>query len=102
MMAWSNDTWLSNMHRVANPAPGAGAAARRLSFAYFCNPNDDLLIECLPTCQSVDNPPKYPPIKFGDYALWFAAQRYKHMQDVKVPSEAEIAPGPRATEAWKS
>ena len=56
------------------------------------------MIDCLPTC----GPAKYPPIKFGDYAVWFAAQRYNHMAKVAVPSEAEIAPGARATERWKS
>ena len=44
----------------------SGGAARRLSFAYFCNPNDELMIDCLPTCFSADRPAKYPPIKFGD------------------------------------
>ena len=47
MMTWSNDTWRSTPHRVANPPPGAEDASRRLSFACFRNPNDDLLIECL-------------------------------------------------------
>jgi isopenicillin N synthase-like dioxygenase len=67
MMAWSNDTWLSNMHRVANPPPGTGAEARRLSFAYFCNPNDDLLIECLPTCCGPERAAKYPPFPAGEH-----------------------------------
>ena len=65
MMRWSNDTWLSNRHRVVNPPPGSGGAARRLSFAYFCNPNDNLTIACLPTCESTDRPAKYPPIRAG-------------------------------------
>jgi isopenicillin N synthase-like dioxygenase len=67
MMRWSNDTWLSNQHRVVNPPPGSGPAARRLSVAYFCNPNDDLLIECLPTCHAADRPARYPPIRAGEH-----------------------------------
>jgi len=67
MMRWSNDTWLSNQHRVVNPPPGSGGAARRLSFAYFCNPNDELMIECLPTCQSAERAAKYPPIRAGQH-----------------------------------
>lgn len=67
MMSWSNDRWLSNFHRVANPPVNVGANARRLSIAYFCNPQDDLLIECLPTCCSEDNPAKYPPIRAGEH-----------------------------------
>jgi isopenicillin N synthase-like dioxygenase len=65
MMRWSNDTRLSTPHRVANPPPGAGAESRRLSMAYFCNPNDELMIECLPTCSGADRPPRYPPIRAG-------------------------------------
>ena len=53
-------------------------------------------------CQSAEQPAKYPPIKFGDYALWFAAQRYEHMAKVQAPAEAEIAPGARATARWQS
>jgi isopenicillin N synthase-like dioxygenase len=65
MMRWSNDTRLSTPHRVANPPPGSGAESRRLSMAYFCNPNDELMIECLPTCSGADRPPRYPPIRAG-------------------------------------
>ena len=46
-------------------------------------------------------PAKYPPIKFGDYALWFAAQRYQHMAKVETPSEAEVAPGRAPRQAGK-
>ena len=67
MMAWSNDTWLSNMHRVVNPPTGTGDAARRLSIAYFCNPNDDLLIECLPTCCGPERAAKYPAFRAGEH-----------------------------------
>ena len=66
MMRWSNDTWLSNMHRVSNPPEGA-KPERRLSMAYFCNPNDALLVECLPTCQDAAHPAKYPPIRAGQH-----------------------------------
>lgn len=67
MMTWSNDTWRSTPHCVANPPPGAGDASRRLSFAYFCNPNDDLLIECLPTCCGPGRPARHAPIRAGEH-----------------------------------
>ena len=51
MMMWTNDRWLSNMHRVVNPPASAGQAAARLSVAYFVHPNRDTVIECIPTCQ---------------------------------------------------
>jgi isopenicillin N synthase-like dioxygenase len=65
MMRWSNDTWRSSPHRVANPPEGVGPASRRYSMAYFCNPNDDLLIECLASCCSDKRPARYPPILAG-------------------------------------
>jgi isopenicillin N synthase-like dioxygenase len=67
MMTWSNDRWLSNMHRVANPPPEAGGASRRFSFAYFCNPNDALEIACLPTCHGPGNPPRHAPMRAGEH-----------------------------------
>ena len=45
------------------------------------------------SCQSADQPAKYPPIKFGDYALWFAAQRYEHMAKAEALPDDKIAPG---------
>ena len=65
MMRWSNDTWLSSPHRVVNPPDGIGPASRRYSMAYFCNPNDDLPIECLASCCSEERPARYPPILAG-------------------------------------
>ena len=94
---WTNERFLSTPHRVRNVS-----GVLRYAIPFFCDPDHDTVIECLPSCQSAENPPKYPPIKFGDYAVWFAAQRYHHMAKVAAPSEAEIAPGARATEAWKS
>lgn len=59
MMRWTNDTWLSNMHRVVNPASGGNS--RRLSIAFFAYPNAETVVECIPTCTSDKNPAKYPP-----------------------------------------
>jgi isopenicillin N synthase-like dioxygenase len=72
----------------------------RYAVPFFFDPNHDTMIDCLPTCRSAERPAKYPPIKFGDYALWFAAQRYEHMAKVQTPAEADIAPGARATARW--
>ena len=50
MAEWTNDRWVSTLHRVVNPSRAAGAAARRLSMAFFHQPNYDAVIQCLPTC----------------------------------------------------
>jgi isopenicillin N synthase-like dioxygenase len=88
---WTNERFLSTPHRVRNVS-----GQLRYAVPFFCDPDHDTVIECLPTC----GPAKYPPIKFGDYALWFAAQRYEHMQKVQAPTEADVTPGARATARW--
>jgi len=74
----------------------------RYAVPFFCDPDHDTLIECLPTCQSAERLPKYPPIKFGDYALWFAAQRYEHMAKVQTPDESQIARAPARPHAGRA
>ncbi|KAK3024910.1 hypothetical protein RJ639_043225, partial [Escallonia herrerae] len=64
---WSNCIFRSTMHRVL------GNGQERYSIAYFVEPSHDCLVECLPTCQSQENPPKFPPIKSENYLL----QRYQ-------------------------
>ncbi len=62
MMRWSNDRWLSNLHRVVNP-PRSAAQTKRLSIAFFLHPNYDATIECIaPAGQA-----KYPPVGSGEY-----------------------------------
>ena len=63
LMRWTNDRWLSNLHRVVNP-PRADAPSRaRLSIAFFNHPNYDALIECLPSQGAA----KHPPVLSGEY-----------------------------------
>lgn len=64
---WSNCIFRSTLHRVL------GNGRDRYSIACFVDPSHDCLVECLPTCQSQDNPPKFPPITCETYML----QRYK-------------------------
>jgi isopenicillin N synthase-like dioxygenase len=63
MMRWTNERWLSNLHRVVNPPLGEGPGAPRLSIAFFNHPNYDVMIECIaPAGQA-----KHPPVLSGDY-----------------------------------
>ena len=71
---WTNERFLSTPHRVRNVSGQV-----RYAIPFFCDPDHDTVIECLPSCRSADNPPKYPPIRFSDYALWFARKSYEHM-----------------------
>ena len=63
LMRWTNDRWLSNMHRVVNPPLGDGPNRARLSIAFFNHPNYDALIECLPSQGAA----KHPPVRSGEY-----------------------------------
>ena len=65
MAQWTNDRWVSTMHRVAN-LPRDQAMSRRLSVLFFHQPNYDALIECLDNCWDAEHPPKYPPITSGE------------------------------------
>ena len=85
------------VHAAPGDQPTGGD---RYAIPFFCDPNHDTLIECLPSCCSAANPPKYPPIKFGDYAIWFARKSYEHMAQQPALADAEIAPGARATMRW--
>ena len=62
LMRWTNDRWLSNLHRVVNPDPAAPAGPR-LSVAFFNHPNYDALIECLPS----QGAPRHAPVMSGEY-----------------------------------
>jgi isopenicillin N synthase-like dioxygenase len=63
LMRWTNDRWLSNVHRVVNPPAGDGPTRPRLSIAFFNHPNYDALIECLPSQGAA----KHPPVRSGEY-----------------------------------
>lgn len=65
---WSNDLLRSTRHRVGLPV-GTAAGSDRYSIAYFCEPDPETEIACLPSCQSADNPPRYAPVKAGEYLL---------------------------------
>jgi isopenicillin N synthase-like dioxygenase len=69
---WTNDTWVSTLHRVVNPPADAGAGARRQSLVFFHNPNYDAEIASLVPGETA----KYPPTTSGEHlrALFVATQ----------------------------
>jgi isopenicillin N synthase-like dioxygenase len=60
---WTNDLFLSSIHRVANLTGEA-----RISTPMFLMPQGDFPIECIPTCCSAENPPQYPPTTSNETA----------------------------------
>jgi isopenicillin N synthase-like dioxygenase len=67
MMRWTNDRWVSTLHRVVNPPEPVAAKARRQSLVFFHHPNYDAEVACIPTCADAANPARYPPVKAGPY-----------------------------------
>lgn len=66
---WTNDRWRSTVHRVVPPPADQPGEFRRRSVAFFHEANYDAVIECLPTCTSPAEPPRYPPITAGEHLL---------------------------------
>jgi isopenicillin N synthase-like dioxygenase len=62
---WTNDRWLSTLHRVKPPIAD-GVIQRRRSAAYFHDGNIDALISTIPTCVGPDGS-HYPPITIGEH-----------------------------------
>lgn len=65
MARWTNDMWRSTIHRVMPPVRLPDKINKRRSVAFFVDGNFDAVIECLDTCTSASNPPKYPPVLAG-------------------------------------
>ena len=58
---WCNDAVKATPHRVLL------TPAERYSIAFFCDPDKDQVIECLPEFVGPEGTPKYPSITAGEY-----------------------------------
>lgn len=73
---WTNGLFRSTVHRVLT-----SGERERYSIPFFYQPDYDAVVECLPQCCSVGNPPKYPKTTSGGHLL----DKYKQ-------THAEFAP----------
>lgn len=76
MMYWTNDRWISTLHRVVNPPRDVALGSRRQSLAFFHNPNPNALITCLESCQGPGHPAKYPPVTAGEHLAQKTGKAY--------------------------
>jgi isopenicillin N synthase-like dioxygenase len=63
---WTNDQWISTMHRVAPPVVD-GVLVPRRSAAFFHDGNVDATIAPLPTCVGDGHPALYEPVTLGEH-----------------------------------
>ena len=80
---WTNGRFCSTAHRALPPQDG-----HRYAIPYFLGPQLDAMIECLPTCHSASNPPKFPPITYADYVAWWYDANYPVADQEDIRAEA--------------
>lgn len=69
MAEWTNDEWVSTVHRVALPPELDDDVSDRLSFIFFHQPNYDAVIEVISTCTGPDKPAKYGTTTSGAHII---------------------------------
>jgi isopenicillin N synthase-like dioxygenase len=81
---WTNDRFLSTEHLAINLT-----REHRYSTPFFYTPHIDHPIACLPTCCGAGNPPRYPPVTYGEYRVWWLNTNYGARLD---PSRLHLSP----------
>jgi isopenicillin N synthase-like dioxygenase len=64
---WTNDRWISTLHRVVPPPAGSDGPVRRRSIARFLDCPPDLVVETIPSCIDDDHPSRYEPVHAGEW-----------------------------------
>jgi isopenicillin N synthase-like dioxygenase len=65
---WTNDRWVSTMHRVLPPTPDDGVARRR-SIARFLDGDPSVTLSAIPSCVADGETPRYPPVQAGEWLM---------------------------------
>ncbi|HXC76769.1 MAG TPA: 2-oxoglutarate and iron-dependent oxygenase domain-containing protein [Candidatus Acidoferrum sp.] len=66
---WTNDRWVSAVHRVLPPARLPDRPAIRRSIPFFKEANADTVIRCLESCCSESRPARYEPMLAGEHLM---------------------------------
>ncbi len=64
---WTNDRWISTLHRVLPPTDENGTLVRRRSAAFFHDGNADAVISVLPGCAVEEEPARYESVTVADH-----------------------------------
>ncbi|KAF1842774.1 uncharacterized protein K460DRAFT_356591 [Cucurbitaria berberidis CBS 394.84] len=95
-MRWSNDKYISNLHRVINVS-----GVERYSIPVLSSGNPNYVVKCLPNCKKEDEEPKWPPITIERAILagysdsCWSAERFKRDAAAKAASEGPLMPQPK-------
>jgi isopenicillin N synthase-like dioxygenase len=81
---WTNDRWISTMHRVLAPIDAEGRPLLRRSAAYFHDGNADAIIDCLPSCVGPEEARLYEPVSVAGHLA------------AKLAGSRSLKPNPRA------
>ena len=69
MQRWTNNRWVSSLHRVVVPNDDLSQKKRRLSVAYFHQPDWNTEIHCIPSCINDEEQPLYSAVRSGEYLM---------------------------------
>lgn len=88
MMRWTNDRYVSNLHRVINKT-----GHERYSVPFFFSGNPEFVVKCLPGCEEVDGGTKYPPISVEEWIAGRYADTYGGQDDKKAMKDLSVDTG---------
>ncbi len=77
MARWTNDRWVSTLHRVVIPDT-EDRLRDRISVPFFFQPSYKAVIETIPTTITADRPARYDPVISGE---WIAAKSMSMLED---------------------
>lgn len=78
-MRWTNDRYLSTLHRVINTS-----GKERFSVPFFFSGNPDYAIRCLPSCEDAHEGAKYPPVTVGEWMAGRYSDTYGISEDKAI------------------
>lgn len=84
-MRWSNDLYISNLHRVINKS-----GKERYSVPFFFSGHPDYVIDCLPNCRKEGESKKYEPITVMDCVGGSYRESYGKAKVFKEQHQANV------------
>ena len=90
---WTNDRWLSTMHRVVPPRNSDGELLRRRSAAFFHDGNADAVITTLSPCLDADGTSSYKGVTVAEHLAHKLGGSRALEPNVHAEREAARIPG---------